>query len=518
MEKWANAGIVSQKSPFRIACGRAKACLAVANDLKGDFPNFEDLPIKERILKMAYRLERDLLGEHIVDAEAFYGVHTVRSVENFGLTGRSMHPSWIHAMGDVKLACAETSRALGAWSEDPEKADAIVCACKEVAQGLFDEQVPIDPLQGGAGTSLNMNINEVIANRALELLGLEKGAYSRVSPLDDINYQQSTNDVCPTAAKIALIRQIDAFLPELKTLELMLRRKAAELSDVVKVGRTQYQDAVLTTLGFEFKAYAEALLRDFSRFASVRKHLHSVNLGGTAIGTCVSASHDFVAQVVPKLAQITNFNLEQADDLIDGTQNLDIFAEVSGILKTHASSVIKMCTDLRFMSSGPQAGIGEISLPPRQAGSSIMPGKVNPVIPEAMTQAAFLVIGHDTTVSYAVSQGNLELNAFLPLIADCLLNDFDMMRNACHMMTHHCIEGICANEDKCRAGVASSTALITAMVERIGYDKACAIGVQAMDEGVSIRDKLLELGLLREDEIDALTSSDVVKSTMKTCL
>lgn len=464
---------------------------------------------------MAYRMEHDLLGEHIVEGDAFYGVHTVRSVENFGITGRRVHPSWIHAMGDVKHACAKTSHELGAWADDPKKAEAILCACREVADGDFDEQVPIDPLQGGAGTSLNMNINEVIANRALELLGLEKGSYDRVSVLDDINYQQSTNDVCPTAAKIALIRQIDAFLPALKTLELMLRRKAAELDFVVKVGRTQFQDAVLTTLGFEFKAYAEALLRDFERFVRVRKDLHCVNLGGTAIGTCVSASHEFVAQVVPHLAEITHFELKQADDLIDGTQNLDVFSTVSGALKTLSLSLIKMCTDLRFMSSGPQAGIGEISLPARQAGSSIMPGKVNPVIPEAMTQACFLVIGHDTTVSYAVSQGQLELNAFLPLIADCLLNDLDMMRKACTMMTHHCIEGIVANVDKCRAGVASSTALITAMVERIGYDRACAIGIEAADEGKSVKQKLLELGLLDEATIDALTGAEAVRSTMK---
>lgn len=464
---------------------------------------------------MEYRIEHDLLGEHRVPADAYYGVHTARSVENFGITGRRVHPAWIHAMGAVKQACAETSRELGAWRDDAEKADAIIAAARDVASGKFDDQVPVDPLQGGAGTSLNMNINEVIANRALEILGLEKGCYERVSVLNDINYQQSTNDVCPTAAKIALIRQLDAFLPSLKGLELTIRRKSKAFGDVVKVGRTQFQDAVLTTIGLEFRAYAEVLARDFDRLIFARRDLETVNLGGTAIGTCVSASHEFVRNVVPKLSKITDLELEQADDLIDGTQNLDVFSTVSGALKTLALNLIKICTDLRFMSSGPQAGIGEISLPARQAGSSIMPGKVNPVIPEAMTQACFLVIGHDATVSYAVSQGQLELNAFLPLIADCLLCDIDMMSKACAMLSRNCIDGIVANEDKCRAGVESSTALITAMVERIGYDRACAIGIEAVQEGKSIRQKLLELNLMSEADIDALTGSEAVHAPMK---
>ncbi|MBQ9818494.1 MAG: aspartate ammonia-lyase [Proteobacteria bacterium] len=463
---------------------------------------------------MSYRTEHDLLGEFQVPSDALYGVHTARSLANFPLTGRHVHPSWIHAMGDVKHACARTSRKLGAWKDDAAKADAIEAACVEMAEGKLDSAVVVDPLQGGAGTSLNMNANEVIANRALEILGLAKGTYSRISPLDDINHQQSTNDVCPTAFKLALIRQIDAFLPHLKTLELTLRQKAEQLSNVVKVGRTQYQDAVLTTLGFEFKAYAEAFARDFVRLVQARKSMLKVNLGGTAIGTCVSASHEYVENVVPMLAEITGIELSQNEDLIDGTQNLDGSAYVSGILKTLAVSLLKMSTDLRFMSSGPQAGISEIALPPRQAGSSIMPGKVNPVIPEAVTQVCFTIIGHDTAITYATSQGNLELNAFLPLIADCLLNDLELLGHTCQMFVKNCIQDIVANEDKCRAGVASSTALITAMVARIGYDRACQIGIDAVKEGKSIRDKLLELKLLTESEIDALTNADVVRSTM----
>ena len=463
---------------------------------------------------MSFRTEHDLIGEFQIPEEALYGVHTARSVENFALTGRHVHPAWIHAMGEVKLACAKTSRHLGAWADDPAKADAIETASLELADGKLDEWMVVDPLQGGAGTSLNMNANEVIANRALEILECKHGEYSRVSPLDDVNYQQSTNDVCPTALKIALIREIDNFMPALKTLEFSLRQQSEKLADVVKVGRTQYQDAVLTTLGFEFKAYAEALNRDFERLVRMRKMLAHVNLGGTAIGTCVSASHDYVEQVVPMLARVTGLELVQNDDLIDGTQNLDVFAMLSGEIKTLSVTLLKMSTDLRFMSSGPQTGISEIHLPPRQAGSSIMPGKVNPVIPEAMTQVNFRVIGHDTAVTYATSQGNLELNPFLPLIADCLLNDFDLLGNACMMMSKHCIQGIEPDIDKCHQGVASSTALITAMVARIGYDRACQIGIDAVKEGKPIKQKLLELKLLTEAECEELTSAKAVRSTM----
>lgn len=464
---------------------------------------------------MTMRIEHDLLGSLEVPADALYGVHTTRSIDNFPLTGRHVHPAWIHAMGSVKLACAKTSRSLGAWKDDIPKADAIEKAASEVASGALDHAVAVDPLQGGAGTSLNMNINEVIANRALEILGLPKGSYDKISPLDDINFQQSTNDTCPTAAKLAIIRQLDDMLPKLKELELSLRQKSREFADVVKVGRTQFQDAVLTTLGFEFKAYAETLARDFARIASQRQKMHAVNLGGTAIGTCVSASHEYVAHVVDTLAEISNLPLSQNDDLIDGTQNLDGFAQLSATLKTLALSLLKMSTDLRFMSSGPQAGIAEIALPPRQAGSSIMPGKVNPVILEAMSQVCFTIIGHDTTNAFAVSHGHLELNAFLPLIADNLLNDIDLLANACDMLTKKCIRDICANTDKCKATVASSTALITAMVERVGYDSACQIGIDAVNEGKSIRQKLLELNLLTNEEIDALTSPQSVRSTMK---
>lgn len=468
----------------------------------------------KRSVMMKFRTEHDLIGEFNVPSEALWGVHTARSLDNFRVAGRHVHKAWIHAMGDVKHACAATSQALGAWQDDPEKSHAILQACTELRDGKLDEHIVVDALQGGAGTSLNMNVNEVIANRALQILHEPLGHYTRVSPLDDINYQQSTNDVCPTAFRIALIRQIEAFMPALRTLEETLRYTGKRMDNIVKVGRTQFQDAVLTTLGFEFKAYAEALARDTVRTARALQSLKTVNLGGTAIGTCVSASHAYVENVVPTLAEGTGIDLVQAHDLIDGTQNLDDFSYVSGILKTCATSLLKISTDLRFMSSGPQAGIGEISLPPRQAGSSIMPGKVNPVIAESMIQTCMLVIGHDTAISYAISQGNLELNAFLPLIADCLLNGFDMLREACLMMADKCIRGIVPNIDKCRAGIASSTALITAMVKRVGYDRACQLGIDAIAEGISIREKLLQSGLVTEAEIDSFTTPEVVRATM----
>lgn len=462
----------------------------------------------------SYRIEHDLIGPMQVPSDALYGVHTTRSLENFALTGRRMHSAWIQAMGEVKLACATCSERQGAWKDDAAKANAIKSACKELSQGLLNASIPIDPLQGGAGTSLNMNVNEVIANRTLQILGAKLADYSRVSPLNDINYQQSTNDVCPSALKIAIIRQISAFLPSLKALELAFRKRAKDLQTVVKLGRTQFQDAVLTTLGFEFKAYAEVLARDIGRIERVQETLGCVNLGGTAIGTCVSAKADYVTSVVDVLAEVTGLKLKQNDDLIDGTQNLDVYVEVSSALKTLCMSLLKIASDLRFMSSGPQAGIGEISLPAKQAGSSIMPGKVNPVITEALSQVCLLVLGHDTSITVAASQGNLELNAFLPLIGDCLLNDLDALGNACTMLRVHCIEGLQANPDKCQESLASSTALITAMVSRIGYDRACQLGIDALASGQSIREKLLAEGLVSDTDIESFTSYEAVLKTM----
>lgn len=425
-----------------------------------------------------------------------------------------MHPAWIKAMGAVKRACAQCSHALGAWRDDEKKAQAIIEASREMQDGTLNDEIRVDPLQGGAGTSLNMNVNEVIANRALQLLGAELGQYKRVSPLDDINFRQSTNDVCPTALKVALIELIDECMPELKELEHSFREQSTKSRDIVKIGRTQYQDAVLTTLGIEMKAYAEVIGREAARLNNVKQALMSVNLGGTAIGTCLGASREYVQHVVPVLAKVTGYPLVQAHDLVDGTQNLDTFVIVSSALKNCATCLMKISSDLRFLSSGPQAGIAEISLPPKQAGSSIMPGKVNPVIPEAMSQVCMLIMGHDTAITFAVTSGQLELNAFLPLIADCLLNDFTLFTNACRMFREHCISGIIPNAERCKQNVQASTAIITSMVPLVGYDRACALGEEAIKEGKSVRAKLLESGLVTEAQLDSFVSVEAVNETM----
>ncbi len=363
------------------------------------------------------RTESDLLGAAPVEADALFGIHTVRARENFPLAGRPVHGELVRAYGTVKLAAALTNRDLGVWADDPAKAEAIERACRELADGLLDDAVIVDLLQGGAGTSTNMNVNEVLANRALELLGEPRGAYERVSPLDDVNLHQSTNDTYPTALRLAAIRLLHDLEEQVVALQEAFQAKEKEFAHVVKVGRTQLQDAVLTTLGREMGAYAEALNRDRWRIYKCEERLRVVNLGGTAIGTGFAAPRQYIFRVVDTLRELTGVGFARAENLVEATQNADVFVEVSGILKACAASLLKICGDLRLLSSGPEAGIGEIRLPARQAGSSIMPGKVNPVIPEAVSQAAMLVMGHDAVIAQAVAAGSLELNPFLPLVA-----------------------------------------------------------------------------------------------------
>ncbi|MFA5625008.1 MAG: aspartate ammonia-lyase [Bradymonadales bacterium] len=463
---------------------------------------------------MAKRWEHDIIGELEIDADALWGVHTQRSLANFPLTGRRVHSAWIRAMGAVKRACAECSHSLGAWKDDERKARAIIEAAKQMQEGALDDAVCVDSLQGGAGTSLNMNVNEVLANRALQMMGKELGQYQIVSPLDDINFRQSTNDVCPTALKLALVWLIDACVAELLELEQSFRRRSRAFKDVVKMGRTQFQDAVLTTLGIEMKAYSEVIARDAARLERAKEALFVLNLGGTAIGTSIGASAEYVRGVVPVLASITGLPLVQAHDLVDATQNLDAYVLVSSALKSCALSLMKIASDLRFMSSGPQAGIGELRLPVRQAGSSIMPGKVNPVITEAMSQVCMLIVGHDTTISVAASSGNMELNAYLPLIGDCLLNDLELLKKACVMFYKLCVDEMQANVERCKENVQASTSVITSMVPLIGYDRACALGEEAIKEGKTVREKLLESGLVTKEQLDAFVSVEAVYKTM----
>ena len=456
------------------------------------------------------RIERDLLGEVAVPAAGLHGAHTERALENFPLAGEPVHGELARAFGTVKLACARTNRTLGAWAADEAKADAIERACRELADGALAAEIVVDRLQGGAGTSTNMNVNEVLANRALQILGEPPGSYARVSPLDDINLHQSTNDTYPTALRLAAITLLHRLEEQVVTLQEAFQQKEQAFAHVVKVGRTQYQDAVLTTLGREMGAYAEALNRDRWRIYKCEERLRVVNLGGTAIGTGFAAPRQYIFRVVDALREITSIGFARAENLTEATQNTDVFVEVSGILKAHAMSLLKICGDLRLLSSGPEAGLGEIRLPQRQAGSSIMPGKVNPVIPEAVSQVALLVAGYDSTIAIAAGLGSLELNAFLPLIADCLLRSLSLLAQGDEVLRRFCIEGLEADEERCAMHVRASSAAATALVPEIGYEAACDVVRAAQAEEATIRDVVVAKGLLTAAQYEELLSAEAV--------
>ena len=381
---------------------------------------------------MTEREESDMLGSKTVPAEALHGIHTVRAVENFPLSGRAVPRELIRAYGAVKFACAKVNADLGAWRDDPGKTRAILDACRGMMDGGLDEHIGVDELQGGAGTSTNMNVNEVLANRALQLMGRAPGDYGVVSPLDDINLHQSTNDTYPTALRVAAIIALRRLEEEIVRLQESFQAAEKRFADIVKVGRTECQDAVLITLGREMGAYAEAVNRDRWRVYKCEERLRVVNLGGTAIGTGIAAPRQYIFRAVEQLRAITGIGLARAENLVEATQNADVFVEVSGILKALAATLWKICSDLRLLSSGPRAGLGEILLPVRQAGSSIMPGKVNPVIPEAVTQCAMRVFGNDAAIGMACASGSLELNPFLPLVAACLLENIRLLRQSCY--------------------------------------------------------------------------------------
>ncbi|MBD3174484.1 MAG: aspartate ammonia-lyase [Armatimonadia bacterium] len=456
------------------------------------------------------RQERDLLGEMTLPGSALYGIHAARARANFPLTGRTPHPALVRAYGDVKLAALRVNRALGWWSDDHGKFEAMERACSEMASGLLDEHIVVDALQGGAGTSTNQNVNEVLANRALQLLGLEPGVGGRVSPSEDLNLHQSTNDTYPTAMRVAAIRLVRELETELVSLQESFQVAEKRFSHVVKLGRTQMRDAVLTTLGREMSAYAEAINRDRWRVYKCEERLRVVNLGGTAIGTGLAAPRDYIFRVVDELRAITGIGLARAENLVEATQNADVFVEVSGILKACAASLHKICTDLRLMSSGPEGGLGEIRLPAVQGGSSIMPGKVNPVIPEAVSQAAMLVMGHDVTIGFACASGSLELNPFLPLVAHCLLESLDLLARACRILRESCVEGIEADEARCRRHVETSTATVTALLPAIGYDAASEIAAEVQSSGRGVKEVALDQGRLTEEEFEALITPEAV--------
>lgn len=456
------------------------------------------------------RVEHDLLGDRQLPRDALYGIHTARAIENFPLSRNTVHPHLVTGYGAVKLACARVNAELGVWQNQDQKTSAILQACTEMAEGLLTDHVLVDALQGGAGTSTNMNVNEVIANRALQIMGASPGEYHLVSPLDDINRHQSTNDTFPTAVRVAAHRLLSTFEQSLVALQESFQTAEQSFSDVIKVARTEYQDAVLITLGREMGAYAEAFNRDRWRVYKCQERLRVVNLGGTAVGTGFGAPRRFIFRVVERLREITGIGFARAENLIEATQNTDVFPEVSGILKACASNLLKISSDLRLLSSGPEAGLGEIHLPARQAGSSIMPGKVNPVIPEAVSQCALKVIGDDLTLTMASAMGSLELNAFYPLIGDCLLRMIDLLERSAHILRVYCIEGIEVNRQRCQSHVDSATATVTALLPMIGYQKASEVVATAQRENRSIREVAVSSGMVSESEFDNLVSPEAV--------
>ena len=455
-----------------------------------------------------FRTEKDLLGEREIPVDALYGIHTLRAVENFPFSGRGVHTALIRAYGKVKLAAALTNCELGHL--DSEKFDAIEKACMEMSDGLLDEHIKVDAMQGGAGTSTNMNVNEVLANRALIILGHKPGEYEFIHPIEDINLHQSTNDTYPTALKVAAISELRKVEKSFTQLLGSFQKKEKEFSDVVKVGRTQLQDAVLTTLGRTMGAYAESFGRDRWRIFKCEERLRVVNLGGTAIGTGITAPRKYIFKVTENLKKITGFGLARAENLIEATQNNDAFVEVSAILNAAASNLMKCAGDFRLLSSGPYAGLAEIRLPELQAGSSLMPGKVNPVLPEAVIQAALAVIGNNGVITQAVGMGNLELNAFMPLIADKILESLSLLDAAAAKFAESCVDGITANREKCADMIDASSAVLTALVSEIGYEKAQEIAKTAEKSGKSVRDTAIAGNFISEDEFNSLTAPEMV--------
>ncbi len=453
-----------------------------------------------------WRIEHDLLGERQVPADALWGIHTLRARESFPLTSRRVHASLIHAYGDVKRACARANQDVTPWP--PDLFSAIDQACREMAEGALDEHIVVDALQGGAGTSTNMNVNEVLCNRALILMGHRPGSYDVLHPIDDLNRSQSTNDTYPTALRVALIRLIRRLERAVSDLMEAFQERERALAHVVKVGRTELQDAALTTLGRSMGAFADALARDRWRLTRCEERLRVVNLGGTAIGTGLGAPRRYIFRVVDHLRELTGFGLARAENLLEATQNTDALVEVSGMVRTVAVNVLKISTDLRLLSSGPDAGLGEINLPPRQAGSSIMPGKVNPVIPEAAAQAALRVMSADQEISTACGLANLELSQYLPLVADSLLHAVELLTNAIRVLAELCVSGITANEHRCDLQVSNSTALATALVPAVGYSGALRILQYAQAHSCSLREAAVETGAMDAQSFDRAISPD----------
>lgn len=451
------------------------------------------------------RQEHDILGTMAIPVDSYYGIHTQRALENFAVSGYKVDEDFINAYGLIKLACMKTAFSLD--DVDKNKQEVILQACEELAVGKLSEHIYVDALQGGAGTSLNMNVNEVIANRALEILGEQKGRYDIISPLNDINMYQSTNDTYPTALKIAAIYKFMELEKAVIKLQEALQQKEREFSNIVKIARTQLQEAVLTTLGKEFSSYAEAISRDRWRIYKCEERLRVVNIGGTAIGTGLGAPKKYIFQVIENLRELTGIGLARAENLVENTQNADVFSEVSGILKAHATNLIKISNDLRLLSS-----YNEIELPAVQAGSSIMPGKINPVIAEMVSQVGLKVLGNDSIISHATALGQLELNHNMPLIAFSLLESLNLLINTNKLFAQKCIDGIKANEEKLKTDLYSSTALLTALLPKLGYEKLSEISEKVSECNISVKEYVLQNNLLSDEEFEYLISPESVLS------
>lgn len=451
---------------------------------------------------MAMRREHDLLGELDVPAEALYGIHTQRAADNFRITGQPIHPELIRAIAQVKKACAITNQRIGLL--DDRTATAICAACDEVAAGHHHDQFITDALQGGAGTSMNLNACEVIANVAIERLGGRRGDYARIHPLDHVNLSQSTNDVVPTALKMATIALTRRAASAMAELQAALQAKEKQFAHVIKLGRTELQDAVPITLGQEFAAWAQAVQRDWWRLHKCEERLRQVNLGGTAVGTGLNAERRYVFMVVEVLRDITGIGLARAENMMDPTQNLDVLVEVSGMVKAAAVNLAKIAADLRLLGSGPRAGFGEIVLPELQAGSSIMPGKVNPVATEAVSQIAFQIFAADQAITLAAASGQLELNAFIPLIAHDLLGALDLLCAGTELLSRKCIAGIVADEARCRDLLERSFALVTALSPYLGYEQASDVVREVQRSGHTVRQVVLARGLFTEQDLDRI--------------
>lgn len=451
---------------------------------------------------MSTRIEHDLIGDKEISNECYYGVQTARAAENFHITGvtLSKFPTFIESIAKVKKAAALANYELELLSE--AKKNAIVEACDLLILGRYHDQFVVDMIQGGAGTSTNMNANEVIANIGLELMGHQKGEYKYLHPNNDVNLSQSTNDAYPTALRVALYEKLGELGESMKIIQNSFSRKSAQFKDIIKMGRTQLQDAVPMTLEQEFRTYSVMIGEDIQRVHEARQLVREINMGATAIGTGINAHPDYAKTVEAKLQEVTGRPFVTAGDLIEATQDTGAYVQISGVLKRVATKMSKICNDLRLLSSGPRTGFGEINLPAMQPGSSIMPGKVNPVIPEVVNQVCFQVIGTDIAVTLACEGGQLQLNVFEPLIAYNLFNSINMMKNAFETLAYTCVDGITANPERCKSLVLNSIGLVTALNPFIGYENSTIVAKEALESGRSVYDIVLEKGLLEKGELD----------------